>query len=169
MNSSLRTILVILSLFTALPSLSFAQAAGEEATVNVFGEVLTPFNLTLSSLKEYTQVTVIRKDKDGKDHSFNGVLLADILQKAGVTLGKALRGKNLTKYLLVEASDGYQVLFSLAELDAGFTDRKIILCTQMDGQPLPVADGPFRIIVQDEKVPARCAKQVIGLQVKFAQ
>lgn len=169
MKTPIRHTFFALLMILALPSLTSAQVTSKEVTVKISGELPSPFNLTLSSLKEYTQVTVVRKDKDGKDHSFNGVLLADILQKAGASSGKALRGENLTKYLLVEASDGYQVLFSLAELDAGFTDRKTILCSQMDGRPLPAADGPFRIIVQDEKVPARCAKQVIALQVKFAQ
>ena len=92
--------------------------------------------------------------------------MSDILLKAGAALGKDLRGGNLNKCLLVEAIDGYQVVFALAELDQAFTDRVIILANEMDGKPLPAADGPFSIIVQDEKKPARCIKQVVGMYVK---
>ena len=97
-----------------------------------------------------------------------GVLLATLLQKAGVTLGKDLKGKNLTKYILVGAADGYQVVFALAELDSDFTDRLIILADKVDGKLLAPGEGPFRIIVQDEKKPARCVRQVTGIRVAFA-
>ena len=80
-----------------------------------------------------------------------------------------MKGENLTKYVLAEASDGYQVTFALAELDKDFTDRLIILATTIDGKPLAAGDGPFRIIIQDEKKPARCMKQVTGLKVMFAK
>ena len=95
--------------------------------------------------------------------------MSTILQKAGVTSGKDLRGKNLTKYVQVEASDGYQVVFALAELDKDFTDRMIILADEVDGKPLAAGDGPFRIIVQDEKKPARCIKQVTAIKVAYAK
>jgi len=146
-----------------------AQTTTKEAVVKVSGEVTTPLNISPADLQQYKQTTVTRKGRDGKDHTYSGVTLSDILSKAGVTLGADLRGENLAKYLLVEASDGYQVVFGLAELDKGFTDRAIILADKVDGQPLAPADGPFRIIVQDEKKPARCVKQVAALNVMFAK
>jgi DMSO/TMAO reductase YedYZ molybdopterin-dependent catalytic subunit len=138
-------------------------------SVKVSGEVTLPLNLTATDLQVFKQAEVKRKDRDGNDHTYAGVLLSDILQKAGVTLGKDLRGENLTKYVLVEASDGYQVVFALAELDKDFTNRQIILATQIDGKALAAGDGPFRIIVQDEKKPARCIKQVTAIKIQFAK
>jgi len=146
-----------------------AQTTEKQATVKVSGEVITPLELKLADLQQFPQTTVVRKDRDGKDHTYSGVILATILQKAGVTLGKDLRGENLTKYVKVEASDGYQIIFALAELDKDFTDRTIILATQVDGNPLAAGDGPFRIIVQDEKKPARCIKQVTAIKIEFAK
>ena len=146
-----------------------AQTTEKQASVKVTGEVITPLDLKINDLQQYPQTEVTRKDRDGKDHTYSGVILSTILQKAGVTLGKDLRGENLTKYVLVEASDGYQIVFALAELDKDFTDRTIILASLVDGKPLLPADGPFRIIVQDEKKPARCIKQVTGIKVQFAK
>jgi DMSO/TMAO reductase YedYZ molybdopterin-dependent catalytic subunit len=151
------------------PFLLKAQAPVKEASVKVSGEVTTPFDLNIAALQQFTQTEVKRKDKDGNEHIYKGVLLADLLQKAGVTLGKDLHGKNLNKFVQVEASDGYQVVFALAELDKGFTDRLIILATQMDGKPLNAAEGPFHIIVQDEKKPARCVRMVTAIKVEFAK
>ncbi|WDZ99368.1 molybdopterin-dependent oxidoreductase [Mucilaginibacter sp. SJ] len=157
--------LILLLLIAGLTT----QAQTKEAVVKVTGEVTNPLTIGNADLQQYKQTTVTRKDRDGKDHTYSGVIVSEILAKAGVTLGPDLRGENLAKYLLVEASDGYQVLFALAELDKGFTDRAIILADKVDGQPLVPADGPFRIIVQDEKKPARCIKQVTGMKVMFAK
>lgn len=168
MKIKIKNTFIALFLVTVMPMFSFAQTADKPATVELSGEVTTPMQLTASSLNSFKQVSVIRKDKDGNAHTYTGAAFSEILEKAGATMGKQLRGKNLTKYLLVEALDGYQVLFALTELDESFTSRQIILTSQMDGKPLPKADGPFRIIVQDEKLPARCAKQVKSLRVKFA-
>ncbi|WP_259070245.1 molybdopterin-dependent oxidoreductase [Mucilaginibacter sp. X4EP1] len=154
-----------LSRFTA----TNAQSTEKQATVKVSGEVITPLEIKLTDLQQFPQTEVVRKERDGKDHTYSGVILATILQKAGVTLGKDLRGENLTKYVKVEASDGYQVIFALAELDEDFTDRTIILAIQVDGNPLAAGDGPFRIIVQDEKKPARCIKQVTAIKIEFAK
>ena len=67
--------------------------------------------------------------------------------------------------MLAEASDGYRVLFSIAELDARFTDRVVILADRKDGQPLPAAEGPYRLIVPGEKRPARWARQVTRISL----
>lgn len=160
----------LMILFVALLSSGIAVAqAVKEATVKISGEVSAPFELKLADMNQFPQTQVNRKDRDGKDHIYTGVLLSAILQKAGATMGKDLKGENLAKFASVEASDGYQVIFALAELDKEFTDRQIILATTIDGQPLAPTDGPFRVIVQDEKKPARCIKQVTGIKVAFAK
>lgn len=156
----------ILTLFAVV---FFAPIAMLAQTVKVSGELITPLTLDAASLRKYTQTTVSRKDKEGKDHTYTGVALLDILKAAGATVGDDLKGKNLTKYLLVEASDKYQVVFALAELDKAYTNRAIILASTVDGKKLPEGEGPFRIIIQDEKKPTRCVRQVIGLKVMSAK
>ncbi len=164
-----RYLLIILCLSGLLISpVLKAQTSKKQASVKVSGEVTTPLDLKLNDMQQFTQTEVIHKEKDNKDHTYSGVVLSAILQKAGVTLGKDLRGKNLTKYVLVEASDGYRVVFALAELDKDFTDRTIILASQVDGKLLPPGEGPFRIIVQDEKKAARCIRQVTNIKVQSA-
>ncbi|EDM38623.1 hypothetical protein PBAL39_21160 [Pedobacter sp. BAL39] len=151
------------------PSALLHAQTGNEPLVKISGEVGAALSLGIKDLKAFKQIEVRRKDRDGKDHLYSGVSLSLLLSNSGVTLGKDLRGENLTKFMLAEASDGYQVIFALAELDPEFTDRQVILAHQVDGQPLPAADGPFRIIVEGEKKPARCIKQVTSLRIEFAK
>jgi len=164
MKKQLSVILFIVGLSLA-SVVTKAQTTEKQPVVKVTGEVTTPLTITDADLHQYKQAIVVRKDRDGNDHTYTGVVVADILQKAGVMMNR----ESLTKYLLVDASDGYQVIFALAELDKSFTDRTIILADTVDGKPLASGDGPFRIIVQDEKKPARCIKQVTGLKVVFAK
>ncbi|EHQ26431.1 molybdopterin-dependent oxidoreductase [Mucilaginibacter paludis] len=160
-------LIIALAFLSLSPLLTIAQS--QQAAVKITGEVTTPLTINNEDLQKFNQTIVVRKDKDGKDHTYSGVLVADLLQKAGVTMGPELKGENLTKYLLVDASDGYQVTFTLAELDKSYTDRMIILANQVDGKPFLPADGPFRIIVQGEKKPARCIKQVVSFKIAFAK
>lgn len=138
-------------------------------SITVGGEVTTPLTLTAADLAAMPRSTAIAKDKQGTPHSFSGVALADIFNKAGVTTGRNLRGENLAKYVLVTCADNYQVVFSLAELDSSFTDRVVILADQMEGHPLPAGTGPFRVIVPGEKKPARNCFQVLSIDIKFAK
>ncbi|HUB60562.1 MAG TPA: molybdopterin-dependent oxidoreductase [Puia sp.] len=160
---------LFLSMTLCFLVIAFTGRAQQPATVKVTGEVLTPLTLTASDLAAMPRTTASAKDKHGIMHSFSGVAIADILNKAGVTTGRQLRGENLAKYLLVSCADGYQVVFSLAELDSSFTDRVVILADQEEGKPLPAGIGPFRLIVPGEKKPARNCFQVTTLAIRFAK
>jgi DMSO/TMAO reductase YedYZ molybdopterin-dependent catalytic subunit len=160
-----RSLFLLLALFL----LAFAGVAQQTAVVKVAGEVLTPLTLTVSDLAAMPRTTASAKDKQGVMHNFSGVAIADILNKAGVTTGRQLRGENLAKYLLVSCADGYHVVFSLAELDSSFTDRVAILADQEDGKPLSAGVGPFRLIMPGEKKPARNCFQVVSMTVRFAK
>ena len=96
---------------------------------------------------------------------YSGVALTDLLALVNAPLSDSLRGRSLATYVIAEASDGYRVLFSIAELDAKFTDRVVILADRKDGQPLSAAEGPYRLIVPGEKRPARWARQVIRISL----
>ena len=156
-------------LFSMMLLLVHAGRAQQTAAVKVVGEVITPLTLTAADLAAMPRTEASAKDKQGVMHRFSGVSIADILNKAGVTTGKQLRGENLSKYLLVSCADGYQVVFSLAELDSSFTDRVVILADQEEGKPLAAGIGPFRLIVPGEKKPARNCFQVTTLAIRFGK
>jgi DMSO/TMAO reductase YedYZ molybdopterin-dependent catalytic subunit len=160
------TFKLITSLFLCLSSSVFAQKTN---TLSVSGEVTIPLNLTIQDLSTYKQVSHKVKDRDGKEHEFKGVALIELFEKAGVTTGGKLRGENLAKYVLIKAADGYEVIYSLPEIDPEFTDQVIILATQKDGQPLPNGEGPFRIITPNDKKQARWIREVQSIKIVFAK
>ncbi|RZK16410.1 MAG: molybdopterin-binding protein [Pedobacter sp.] len=147
---------------------SFTKAQTTDV-VKIGGTLTKPYELTLADLQKMPRVKVSRKNQDSSTFQYTGVLLSTILEKGGATLGKDLRRDNLTKYVIIEAIDGYQVIFALAELDADFTDEKIILADTVDNEPLLATEGPFRIIVEHDKRPARCIKQVTSIKIAFAK
>jgi hypothetical protein len=63
------------------------------------------------------------------------------------------------------AGDGYQVVFSLGELDPALAGRDIIVADTADDKPLPDTQGPLRIVVPGDSRPARSVRMLERLQV----
>lgn len=166
----MKTFLALLIAFmTASETNSYAQSALPNTSVKVTGAVTKPLTLSVEDLSAMKQVNVSLKEHDGAVRQYRGVPVMEILQAAGATVGKELRGKNLGKYLLVTCADGYQVVFSLAELDSSFTNRQAALVWGLNGKPLAAEQGPFKLIVPGEKKPARSCRQVTALSVGIAK
>lgn len=150
--------------FVAIFSFCGLASAQTGFKLKVSGEVAHPMELSLSDLSKMSRKEAVLKDKEGHSHIFTGVPIMEILDKAGVPSGKALHGaENFSKYVLIKCSDGYQVLFSLAELDASIQDKNVIVADTADGKPLLPEKGPLRIIAEGEKKPARSSYQVAEL------
>ncbi len=162
--------------FLALVSHSPATGAQEAKVaqepsgilLRVEGEIPRTLELTATALARLPHRTLRAKDHDGKESTFEGVPLVEVLKAAGVKFGNDLRGTALATYLLVEAADGYRVVFALPELDPASTDRVILLADRRDGKPLDGKEGPLRIVVPDEKRHSRWVRQVTSLKLKRA-
>ncbi|RYD77975.1 MAG: molybdopterin-binding protein [Sphingobacteriales bacterium] len=161
---------IILFLFLTAGKVSSLNAQEKQlASIKISGAVEKPITISAADLNKMPRIDVSRIDKNDKAHQFSGVLLSVLLTNSGANTEKALHGENLTKYVVVEAVDGYKVVFSLAELDQDFSDNKIVLADTMDSAALAVGDGPFKIIVQNDKRPARYIKQVKSIRVVSAK
>ncbi len=148
---------------------SFGATLGHAQTIAISGEVTKPLTLQPTDLKAMAHTEVTASDRDGKEHKYSGVPLYDLLKQAGASLGGELRGENLTKFVIVKAVDGYEVLFALPEIDPDFTTRTIILADTVDGAPLGQGVGQYRMVVPGEKKPARWIREVKSIEVRFAK
>ena len=101
----------------------------------------------------------------GTSATFEGVSLKAVLQRGGVEFRETMKGKRLASCLLVEAADGYRVIIALPELDEAFTDKQFLLAFLKDGKPLDDKEGPYRIVIPDEKRMARWVRQVRVLKI----
>jgi DMSO/TMAO reductase YedYZ molybdopterin-dependent catalytic subunit len=159
MRTSLTITIVFVLLWTTL---SAAQAPSQ--SLAVAGDVATPLSITLEQLKTWPRTKVEIKE-DGRTLTYEGVLLGEILKRAGAPLGTELRGNAVATYVLASASDGYQVVFSLAEVDPGFTSNDIIVADTIDGKPLFDYQGPLRIVAPKDSRAARSIRMLQKLEV----
>jgi len=150
-----------------LLALSFAVVAAAQETqprVQVTGSVTRPLTLSAEDLAKMPRASV-RTTSNGMETVYEGVWLHEILKMAGAPQGSTLRGKALASYVLAEAQDGYQVVFSLAELDPSFIDNQVLLADTANGKPLFGAQGRFRILPSKEKSGARSVRMLTRLEV----
>lgn len=133
-------------------------------TVQVSGAVKQPLALSAEDLAKMPRASVTTAS-NGMQTVYEGVWIHEILKRAGVPQGETLRGKALGSYVLAEAQDGYQVLFSLGELDPSFVDNQILVADTANGKPLFGAQGRFRLVVPKDKPGARSVRMLTRLEV----
>jgi hypothetical protein len=122
-----------------------------------------------AELKSMPRTTVTVHNEHSKaDETYTGVRVADLLAKMGVPLGKELRGMALSSYLVVAGSDGYAAVIALAEVDPNFHTGEVIVADTMNGQPLDGKSGPFKLVVTEDKRPARWVRNLVYIELKSA-
>lgn len=152
--------------------LSFALQPGTLAqsdspgSLRVAGNVATPLSLSAKDLKAMPRTTLkVLNPHENKEETYEGVAVQELLRRAGVPQSEKLRGAAMASYVLAEASDGYAVLYSLAELDAGFQNSEVIVADTMNGLPLSEKQGPFKMVAPHDKRPARWIRMLKSLTV----
>ena len=127
--------------------------------------------LTPDDLKSlpHTSVTVFNAHTK-KSESYAGVVLADLLAKVNAPVGEKLKGKLFMTGVVAEGTDGYQVLYSVAEVDPVMHSGVVLIADSVDGHPLG-NNGAFQLINTEDKRPARWVRNlerivVIPIQTK---
>lgn len=135
--------------------------------LSVGGNVPKPFTLSLDELRKLPHQTIqVVNAHENKQETYEGVPLADLLKQAGAPEGEQIRGALMTTYVIAEGSDGYRVIFSLAELDPGFEDSGVLVADRMDGAPITGDLGPLRLVVPHDKRPARWVRMLESITVR---
>jgi DMSO/TMAO reductase YedYZ molybdopterin-dependent catalytic subunit len=134
------------------------------AVLKVEGAVPTPLSLTAEDLAKMPRATA-PLTADGTTTTYEGVLLYDILVKAGWQFGHGMTGKPMASYLIATGKDGYEVVFALPEIDPQFSGAKVIIADKADGTALPAREQPFRIVAPEDKMHARSIYSLVKLEV----
>jgi hypothetical protein len=87
-----------------------------------------------------------------------------LLIAAHAPLGDMLHWKAMTTGVVARGSDGYEVLLSLAEVDPTFHGGDVIVADALDGKPIE-KNGPFQLVVSEDKRPARWVRNLTTLTV----
>jgi hypothetical protein len=159
-----------LSLFSALLfGLVFTSVALQCQQLTIQTDSGKQVVLNRTDLEALPHIKVTATEHSSSPVNFEGVILKSVLEKAGVAFGESMKGKRLTNCLLVEAADGYRAVIALPELDPAFTDKQTLLAFLRDGKPLGEKEGPYRIVIPDEKRMARWVRQVTTLKIVDVQ
>ena len=162
-------------LATALPlSLSAQSPAGSPGadTLVVLGVQFgtQPLQLTPGQLAAMPQVkvTVVNAHTQATE-TYSGVPRIDLLAKVGAPTGSAVRGKVLSDYIVATGSDHYKAVLALAEAEPDFHPGTIIVADMVDGKPLDAKEGPFKLVVSEDKRPARSVHNLVKIELKPAE
>lgn len=155
---------LVLACLLPWPSPSRAQATATSPVLAIDGDVRSSLVLAPADLRSMPRTRVEVKE-DGRTIAYEGVLVGEILKRAGVPLGAELRGDAVATYVVASAADGYRAVFSIAELDPGFTSNDIIVADTVDGKPLFAYQGPLRIVAPKDSRGARSVRMLTRLHV----
>lgn len=156
-----------LLLVTAVAATGWARqapAAPASSTLIIAGDVRQPITFTVTELRTLPRTTVTVQDDNGTV-TYEGVLVGELLKRAGATLGADLRGDAVTSYVTFTARDGYRAVFSLAELDPDYTKSTVIVADTADGKPLFGYQGPLRIAAPSDTRGSRSVRMLERIDV----
>jgi len=126
-----------------------------------FGDKSAEWTTAALAALPHKTVTVI--DAHSKaNQSYSGVPLMELLTQLGVS--DKPHGKFLRFYLVVEGSDGYKTVYSLAEVNPNAHEGTVIVADALDGKPLQAA-GPLELIATADKVGSRWVRNLVAVRV----
>jgi hypothetical protein len=126
--------------------------------------------LKLAEFKALPHVSItVHNEHANADETYSGVHLADLLAKLNAPLGHDLRGPGLAAYVVATGSDGYVAVIALAEADPAFHPGDVIVADAMNGQPLDAKSGPFKLVVSEDKRPARWVRNLASVELRSAK
>jgi len=148
-----------------------------QKTVTLLGAIKNGKTITYNSISlkaQFTELTQTVTYTTTTTKTYTGVKLWEIVDGAGLVTTAATNSKNkqLEYYVLSTASDGYQTLYAMGELDPYFGGLQSVLAYKETvagvSQPLDESDGPFRITAPGEIRGGRYASMVKTLEVAAA-
>jgi len=126
--------------------------------------------VSAADLKSLSRVSVtIHNSHTNADEEYSGVRLSVLLAKIGAPMGGELRGKALANYVVATGSDGYKAVLALGEVDPSFHPGEVIVADEMNGKALDAHSGPFKLVVTEDKRPARSVRNLTTIELKSAQ
>jgi hypothetical protein len=146
-----------------------ATLAHGQTTLTVSGDLPSRLVLKADDLARMPRETVSIPEQDGTKVEYEGVPLREILKRAGAPMDKELRGKALSTYVVAKAHDGYQVVFTLAEVAPEFANEPILVADKRDGKALFGNQGPLRLVCPNDKAGARSVRMLDILEIVKVQ
>ncbi len=148
-----------------------AAVTAKEAAIEVRGDLTQPGRLTPADLAALPRVTATWKIHE-KTHTVVGVALEQVLRRFGwepgvmsKTVPPTEKRAGYKRVVVDTAQDGFQAVFSAAELAQGMGPSQVLLVSTVDGKPLPPEQGPLRLVVPSDGEPSRSLYQIARIDL----
>jgi hypothetical protein len=83
----------------------------------------------------------------------------------GKDVPKAEKRAGWKKVVVASAADGFQAVFSCAELAAEMGPTRALVIWKLDGAPIAADEGPLRLVVLTDQEPSRSLWSLKRLEV----
>lgn len=129
--------------------------------IDVRGDVPKPGMITVAELMRLEPLTT-QWTLHGQSHTVVGIPLEKVLRRVGwdpgvmsKTVPPAEKRVGYKRVVVVTAPDGFQSVFSAAELSEGMGKTQVLVVWMVDGKPLPAEQGRLRLVVPTDAEPSR--------------
>ena len=145
------------------------QVHADTSTVRVRGAVKHPLALTLNDLEDMPpshisalvrieeKATLTDPEKDSGTDRYSGVLLRDILEKAGM---KYVRKWEPGVYIRVKGEADQEAVFSFGEIFYSSSGRSILLAYEKSGSPIKTEEGLGELAIATDVRAGRFVKGI---------
>jgi DMSO/TMAO reductase YedYZ molybdopterin-dependent catalytic subunit len=137
-----------------LPVLFLGAVAAQNSApaVSVQGDVQKPGRWSMEELRaqfaSQVQNVNFTAGKDKQPKAGTGIPLAAVIRAAELKTEKSISHHDLKFLVILEAKDGYQAFFSLAELTPSQGQGpQAFLVWEINGKPLPEKEAPLRLVL----------------------
>ncbi|MGI4854856.1 MAG: hypothetical protein ACRYF4_12520 [Janthinobacterium lividum] len=122
--------------------------------------------LNAAELKTMPHVSVsVHNAHNNKDESYSGVPVKDLLATVESAKGDGPKVSANMLVIVAAATDGFHVALTLCDTSPECRSGQAIVADAQDGASL-TADGAFKLILTEDKTPARWARNLQSLTVQ---
>ena len=122
--------------------------------------------LSVADLKAMSHVSVsVHNAHNNKDESYSGVPVKDLLTMVEPAKGEGPKTSANMLVIVAAATDGFHVALTLCDTNPECRSGQAIVADTQDGASL-TADGAFKLILTEDKRPARWARNLQSLTVQ---
>lgn len=146
-----------------------ATSGGPSTSFTLGGQVKTSTTYSVADLQklsaQHVTATIVTRQGRQGSHDFTGVYLSTLLNSAGLILNADNKNDQLQKYVVARGTDGYQVVFSEAELDPDYANSQVLVAYAEDGAPLSSTDGGLELVVPHDHLASRYVHNLTSVTV----
>lgn len=146
-----------------------ASGGGRSSQIAIGGGVASALTDTLAQLQAlpaYTETVTYKAGSGSVTDTYTGALLWDVLNVAGIVTDPSIKNDILRKLVSATGTDGYQVDFSLGELNPKFGNEPVLVAySDTAGQLAGGGDGFARIVAPGDIAGGRYVSNLDSLTV----